>query len=117
LYSFTQDKNVLFKDDHTVWRKTLYIPYTKLERLHDDTHTSQSVGLLWTSGQSDTETSTWQNTTTTRDIHAVGGIRPTIPANERPQTLALGRAATGIGRYRQCSGVFGRSKRRFSQIL
>jgi len=49
----------------------------------------------------------------TRDIYAVGGIRPAIPASERLQTLALDRAATGIGRYRLCSEIFGRSKRNF----
>jgi hypothetical protein len=27
------------------------------------------------------------------------GFEPTIPASERPQTHALDRAATGIGRY------------------
>jgi len=33
------------------------------------------VGLLWTSDQPDTETSVWQHTTLTGDIHAHGGIR------------------------------------------
>jgi len=28
----------------------------------------------------------------------LAGFEPTIPASERPQTHALGRAATGIGR-------------------
>jgi hypothetical protein len=32
-------------------------------------HTSHSVGLLWTSARPDTETSTWQHTTLTRDRH------------------------------------------------
>jgi len=36
---------------------------------------SQSVGLLWTSDQSVAETSTWQHTTLTTNIHAAGGIR------------------------------------------
>ena len=35
----------------------------------------QSVGLLWTSDQFVAETSTWQQTTLTTDIHATGGIR------------------------------------------
>jgi hypothetical protein len=52
--------------------------------------TSHSVGLLWTSDQPDTETSTWQRTTLT-------GFGPAIPASERPQTHALDRAASGIG--------------------
>ena len=36
---------------------------------------SQSVGLPWTSDQLVAETSTWQHTTLTTDIHAPGGIR------------------------------------------
>ena len=35
----------------------------------------QSVGLLWTSDQLVAETSTWQHTTLTTNIHAPGGIR------------------------------------------
>jgi len=34
---------------------------------HNDA--AQSVGLLWTSDQPDTETSTWQHTTLTTDTH------------------------------------------------
>ena len=37
-------------------------------------HTSQSVGLLWTSDQPVAETSTWQRTALTTNIHAPGGI-------------------------------------------
>jgi len=33
------------------------------------------------------------------NIHAPSGFEPTIAASERPQTHALDRAATGIGRY------------------
>jgi len=40
---------------------------------HNDT--AQSVGLLWTSNQTVAETSTWQHTTLTTNIHATGGIR------------------------------------------
>jgi hypothetical protein len=36
--------------------------------------------LLWTSGQPDTETSTWQNTTLTKDLHAPGGIQTHNPS-------------------------------------
>jgi len=39
----------------------------KASRSHSDT--PHSVGLLWTSDQLDTETSTWQLTTPTRDGH------------------------------------------------
>jgi len=41
---------------------------TEASRLHTDT--LHSVGLLWTSGQLNAETSTWQHTTLTRDTHA-----------------------------------------------
>jgi len=44
-------------------------------RSHPDT--THSAGLLWTSDQSDAETSTWQHTT---DIHAPGGIRTQNPS-------------------------------------
>jgi hypothetical protein len=37
--------------------------------------TPHSVGLLWTNDQPVAETSTWQDTTLTRDIHAPDGIR------------------------------------------
>ena len=40
---------------------------------HNDS--PQSVGLLWTSGQLVAQTSTWQHTTITTDIHAPCGIR------------------------------------------
>jgi hypothetical protein len=46
----------------------------KTSRLHWDT--PHSVGLLWTSDQSDAETSTWQHTTLKeKDIHVSGGIQ------------------------------------------
>ena len=45
----------------------------EVPRSHNDT--PQSVGLLWTSDQFVAETSTWQHTTLTTDIHAPGGIR------------------------------------------
>jgi hypothetical protein len=53
---------------------------------HTQWHT-HSVGLLWTSDQPVTETSTWQHTTLTRDGHPCS----------RPQTYDLVRAATGTG--------------------
>ena len=58
----------------------------------------QSVGLFRTSEQPDAETSTWQKTTLTTDIHPISGeIRTHSSTRERPQTHALIRAATGIG--------------------
>jgi hypothetical protein len=58
----------------------------------------QSVGLLWTSDQSVTETSTWQHTTL-NDRHPCPpvGFEPTISAGERPKTYALDRMATAGG--------------------
>jgi len=54
--------------------------------IHTHTHThTRSVGLLWTSDQTDAKTSTWQHTT-----------QSAIPASERPQTHALNRSATGV---------------------
>jgi hypothetical protein len=67
-------------------------------RSHSDI--PHSVGLLWTSDQPDTETSTWQHTTFNKRQTSVpsAGIESKIPGIERPQTYALDRAATGIGR-------------------
>ena len=65
---------------------------------HDHTHleTPYSVRLLSTSDQPDTETSTWQHTILTRDIHDPVGFEPEIPASERPQIHTVYRATTGI---------------------
>ena len=49
-------------------------PHFEASRSHTS-ETPLSVGLLWTSDQPDAETSTWQHTTLTTDIHAPGGIR------------------------------------------
>jgi hypothetical protein len=59
-------------------------------------HTTQSVGLLWTSDQLVAETSTWQHTTHATDKYPcpLVGFEPTTAAGERPQTYALDRAAT-----------------------
>ena len=45
----------------------------EVSRSHNDA--PQSVGLLWTSDHPVAETSTWQHTTLTTNIHAPGGIR------------------------------------------
>ena len=58
----------------------------EVSRSHSDT--PQSVGLLWTSDQPDTETSTSQHTTLIRDIRSPGGIRtrnPSKPAVPNPR--------------------------------
>jgi len=45
-------------------------------RSHSDTHThTQSVGLLWTRDRPVAETTTWQHTTFSRDIHEPSGSR------------------------------------------
>jgi hypothetical protein len=59
--------------------------------------TPHSEGLFWTSDWNVAETSTWQHTKLTRDIHAPVGFETAIPAIQRPQTHALNCAATGIG--------------------
>jgi len=63
------------------------------------TVTPHSKGLLWTSDQTDAETSTRQHTTLTTDKTSVHPVRfePAIPASERLQINALDRWATGIG--------------------
>ena len=60
-------------------------------RLHSDT--PQSVGLLWTGDQPETETSTWQYTTLTTTIHVLEEIRTRNPSKR----AGLGTAATQIG--------------------
>jgi hypothetical protein len=64
---------------------------------HSDT--PHSARLLWTSDQPETENSTWQHTTLTRDGYPCppAGFEPIIPASKRPQTHALDRGATGYG--------------------
>jgi hypothetical protein len=59
----------------------------KASRSHSDT--PHSLGLLWTSDQTDAETSTWQHTTLTGDRHPCppAGFEPTSPAaNDRRPT-------------------------------
>jgi len=55
---------------------------------HTHTH---SAGFLWTTDQSVAETSTWQHTTFTIDIHAPVDIWTRTPASEQQQTHALAR--------------------------
>jgi hypothetical protein len=53
-------------------------------------HTSQSVGLLWTSDRSVAETSTWQNKHSQKtNIHAPGEIRTHDPGNRSAADLLL----------------------------
>jgi len=66
-------------------------------RSHSDT--THSVGLLWTSGQPDTETSTCQHTPLKTDRHLwpSTGLEPAISTSDWPQTHALDRAVTRTG--------------------
>ena len=58
---------------------------------------SHAVGLSWKSDWNVAQTSTWQHTKLTRDIHAPAGFETAIPAIQQPQTHALHGAATAIG--------------------
>jgi len=62
-------------------------------------HNSSSVWLHWTGDRTVTETSIWQHTKTQESLASMTpeGFEPTIPASERPQTIALDSAATGVG--------------------
>jgi hypothetical protein len=61
-------------------------------------NTPHSVGVLWTSDQPEAETSTWQNTTLTRDRPRcpLTGFELTVPVTESLQTHALDSTVTGI---------------------
>jgi len=60
--------------------------------------TPHSVVLLWANVWSPAETSTWQNTTFTRDRQPCPAeIEPAIASSERPQAHALDREASGFG--------------------
>ena len=63
---------------------------------HSDT--PHLVESIWRGDQPVTETSTWQHTTLSTDIHPFpGGIRTYSPRREQPQTQAIDRAANGNG--------------------
>ena len=68
----------------------------EVSRSHSDT--PHLVGLLRTSDRTDAETSTCtaDNYRKTQTSMSPAGYESAIPASERPQTLALDRAAIGI---------------------
>ena len=83
-------------------------PYTVHEHsdnTHTHTHTHngapQPVGLLCTSDQLVAEPATSRHTTLTAEKppSPPQGFEPTIAGGERPQTLALDRAATATGNF------------------
>jgi len=65
----------------------------EVSRSHSDT--SHSVGLLWTSDRPSAETSTWQHTTFSRDIHPCPrrDLNPQSQQAKFRKTPALDRAA------------------------
>jgi hypothetical protein len=72
---------------------------TETSRSHSDV--PHSVGLQWTSDQTDAENSTWQHTSLTRDKHPPppsGGIRTRNISKTTAMTHAVNRVATGIGK-------------------
>jgi hypothetical protein len=74
---------------------------------HTQTHTPQSVGLLWTRDRPVAETSTCQHKHCTRQTSMPPvGFEPTISASARPQTYALDGAATGIGCIKMFSVLY-----------
>ena len=102
-------KWLLFKIFFFSWRDSPLVGLSLL-LIHEDfcgfyiTHndTPQSVGLLWMSDQlvAETSTCTTHNTQNRQTSRPPGGIR-TRNANKRAeQKLALGHAATGIGKWR-----------------
>jgi hypothetical protein len=65
-----------------------------IETSQSHSDTPHSVGLLWMSDQPDAT----HNTHKRQISMPPAGFEPAIPARERPQTHALDRTATGIGR-------------------
>jgi hypothetical protein len=66
-------------------------------QLHlDKTH---SVGLLWTSDQSDAETLPDNKQHSQETLMSPAEFEPAIPAGERPQTPSFDRAVSGNDRY------------------
>ena len=69
-----------------------------IEVSRSHSHTKHSVGLLWTSDQPVSETSTWQHNTHSRQTDMPQpGFHPAMAGSELPQTQALDHAATRIG--------------------
>ena len=68
-----------------------------IEALPSHSDTPHSVGLHWTSDQTDTQTSSWQHTKLTTNIYAPGWIRTRNPSQWAATDPALDREATRIG--------------------
>jgi hypothetical protein len=67
----------------TLQPKRQYPPHPRggFSKLHN---APQATGILWTSDQSVSETSTWQHKALKTNIHFPVGFEPTIAAGERP---------------------------------
>jgi hypothetical protein len=79
---------------HWVWVSSLSILYD-----HTQVDTPHSVRLLWTSDQSNAETSSWQHKTYNRQTcMSLVEFKPTKSAGEQLQNYASDHAATGIGK-------------------
>jgi len=94
----TRSTNIYFFPSGAATQRGSWHPHSWGSQItHNDA--PRSVGLLWTSDKLVAETSTWQHTTLTTNNHPYPrvGFEPTISGDERPQTYALDRAATGTG--------------------
>ena len=81
------------------------LPIIQSSRSHPGTQ--QSVGVLWTSDEPATETSTWHHTIHTRDRlpRPPTGFETPVPTNERSQTHALDLVATEIGKLKTYTSI------------
>ena len=75
-----------------------------MEDLLSHSDTPYSVRLLRTSDQPDAETSTWQYTSLTTNIHALGGILSHNSSKRSAADPRLDRAATGMGEISRYGG-------------
>jgi hypothetical protein len=78
-------KDLLFPRPLFTWRKSQWAGPSPLSRLHDLTQThTLSVGLLWKSDQSNTETPTGQHAALARGTSVTSaGFKNEIPVSER----------------------------------
>jgi hypothetical protein len=91
LETYTKIRNVYF---FMVQQLLVGQGLLSIEASRSHSHTPRSVGLPLACRRD--QYLTTQNTPKTQTTMPPAEIEPAILANERPQTLALGRAATGI---------------------
>jgi hypothetical protein len=80
------------------WHNSTLWVRTSITRFLHHTHPTLTVGLLWTSDQPVAETSTWQHTTHTSDIHAPGGTRIRNLSRRAAADYALDPEVTATGK-------------------